>query len=118
MLLLVDDNLEQLELLQLILERQGFTVATAATATDAIGRCHQGDTVVMDLRIPALDDGLSLIRQLSACLGVSIVVLAGFPEELTGRPERALVHHILRKGGGTGALVDLLRSADRPPSTP
>lgn len=111
MLLLVDDDLEQLELRQRILEGEGFAVATAGSADRAIERCDGCRAVVMDLRLPALQDGLSLIRDLHARLPQTpIVVLAGLPEELKGRPESALVHRVLRKGTRTGVLLELLRS--------
>ena len=111
MLLLVDDNLEQLELRQRILEGEGFAVATAGTAGQAIEHCSGCHAVVMDLRLPALQDGLGLIRDLHTRLPQTpIVVLAGLPEELKGRPESALVHRVLRKGTRTGVLLELLRS--------
>jgi CheY-like chemotaxis protein len=111
MFLLVDDNREQLAMRQLILEREGFTVEIAGSATEAMGQCTGCGAIVMDLRLPSLSDGLRLIRQLHAAIPEApIIVLAGLPEELTGRPERALVHRILRKGTGTGLLVELLRS--------
>ena len=118
MILLVDDNLEQLELRQMILEREGFTVATAGSAGDAIEQCGQCRAVVMDLRLPALQDGLALIRNLyTGNSARPIVVLAGLPEELRGRPEQSMVHHVLRKGTATAVLLELLRSLSRP-STP
>lgn len=115
MVLLVDDNAEQLELRQLILERQGFAVATAGTAGEAIAHCGHCDTVVMDLRMPALRDGLGLIRDFHArAPQTPIVVLAGFPDDLNGRPEIEMVHRILRKGTATGVLIELLRGAGEP----
>jgi CheY-like chemotaxis protein len=115
MLLLVDDNLEQLELRQMVLAREGFTVATAGSAGEAMARCGGCQAVVMDLRLPSLADGLGLIRDLHARVPLApIVVLAGLPEELRGRPEHALVHRVLRKGTGTGVLIDLLRSLGAP----
>lgn len=112
MILLVDDNLEQLDLRRQILEGQGFAVTTAGSAADALARCRGCEAVVMDLRLPALADGLELIRELKANLPEApIVVQAGFPEELKGRPEHALVFGTLRKGTGTAVLVNLLRGA-------
>ena len=115
MVLLVDDNAEQLELRQMILEHQGFSVATAGSAGEAIGHCGHCDAVVMDLRLPALGDGLGLIRAFHArAPHTPIVVLSGLPEELTGRPELEMVHRILRKGTATSVLIDLLRGAGEP----
>ena len=114
MLLLVDDDAEQLELRQTILEREGFAVATAGSAAQAMAHCDGCRAVVMDLRLPALRDGLELIRGLHAkAPGAPIVVLAGLPEELEGRPESALVRHVIRKGTRTAVLLDLLHSLIR-----
>jgi CheY-like chemotaxis protein len=111
MLLLVDDDLEQLEMRQRILAGEGFTVATAATAGQALEQCQGCRAVVLDLRLPALRDGLGLIRDLhSRVPEAALVVLAGLPEELNGQPESALVHRVLRKGAGSAAIVQLLRS--------
>ena len=111
MFLLVDDNREQLQLRRLILEREGFRIAIAGSANEAYKQCAGCRAIVMDLRLPALSDGLGLIRQLHARLPEApIIVLAGLPEELAGRPEQTLVYRVLRKGTGTGVLVDLLRS--------
>ena len=120
MVLLVDDALEQLKLRQLILEHEGFSVATAGSASEAIAQCcGECDTVVIDLRLPTLQDGLSLIRALhERTPATPLIVLAGFPDELKGRPEHAMVRHVLRKGNPTRVLIDLLRSTGKPPSTP
>ncbi len=119
MVLLVDDAFEQLSLRRLILEHEGFSVATAGSASEAIAQFGECDTVVIDLRIPTLQDGLSLIRALhERAPATPLIVLAGFPEELKGRPEHAMVRHVLRKGNPTRVLIDLLRSTGGPPSTP
>ena len=119
MVLLVDDALEQLTLRRLILEHEGFSVATAGSASEAIAQFGECDTAVIDLRIPTLQDGLGLIRALHEQEPATpLIVLAGFPDELKGRPEYAMVRHVLRKGNPTRVLVDLLRSAGAPPSTP
>lgn len=119
MLLLVDDNTEQLELRRMVLEREGFAVATATTAGEAREQCGGCCAVVMDLRLPSLGDGLALIRDLHARLPEApIVVLAGLPEELRGHPEQRLVHEVLRKGSGTGILVELLRKLAGPAPKP
>jgi CheY-like chemotaxis protein len=117
MILLVDDNLEQLDLRRQILEREGFAVATAGSASDAVTLCAGCDAVVMDLRLPSLADGLGLIRELNASAPqVPILVHAGLPEELKGRPEQKLIYRTLRKGTGTGALIELLHAAMKRPT--
>jgi CheY-like chemotaxis protein len=111
MILLVDDDREQTALREAILARSGFSVTAASTRAEALERCAECEAVVMDLRMPTLGDGLALIRELHVRIPAArIFVLAGYPDELSGQPERRLVHAILRKGSGARALIDLLRS--------
>ncbi len=109
--LVVDDNVEQLQLRQAVLELAGFSVWTASCAGEALARSHGCGAVVMDLRMPKLQDGLGLIRTLQERHPEApIVVLAGLPEELAGKPESKLVHRVVRKGSGTGVIIDVLLS--------
>ncbi len=73
--LLVEDEADQLQMRKLIFENSGFEVRAARSAAEALALAAGADVVVMDLRIPRLEDGLGLI----ACLrGVTrIVVLTG-----------------------------------------
>jgi len=109
--LVVDDNAEQLELRQTILEMAGFCVWTASCTREALARSADCGAVVMDLRMPKLQDGLGLIRDLNERHPEApIVVLAGLPEELAGKPESKLVHRVVRKGSGSAVIIDLLRA--------
>jgi DNA-binding response OmpR family regulator len=73
--LLVEDDPDQLRMRQLIFERSGYTVRTAQNAADALTLAAGCDIVVMDLRLPALEDGLQLIQSLQG--SARIVVLTG-----------------------------------------
>ena len=89
----------------------GFCVWTASGPGEALARSQGCGAVVMDLRMPKLQDGLGLIRTLNERHPEApIVVLAGLPEELVGQPESQLVHRVVRKGSGTAVIIDLLRS--------
>ena len=98
----------------MILEREGFAVSAASTPADALALCSGARVIVMDLRLPTLDAGRSLIRSLRSQLPeATIIVLAGVPEELRGHPESAMVDHLLRKGSGTARLIELLPDSSR-----
>jgi DNA-binding response OmpR family regulator len=98
--LLVDDDADALELRKRIFERDGHRVIVASNAARAREQFREQlpDTVILDLRLPELEDGLALIREFRAASGeVKIVVLAGWCADLDGRSESALVDKILSK---------------------
>jgi DNA-binding response OmpR family regulator len=73
--LLVEDDPDQLHMRKLIFEREGYQVRAAQTAAEGRALAAGCDVIVMDLRIPALEDGLRLI---AALRGVTpIIVLTG-----------------------------------------
>jgi CheY-like chemotaxis protein len=109
--LIIEDDPTQLEFRKLLLERRGWTVETAATAGRAWEVfCESApDAVVMDLRVPKRDDGLDLIRRMRERSSVvRIVVLSGWPADLSGAPESSLVDHCLAKPVQSQRLVKLL----------
>src|SRR5690349_2918291 len=98
--LLVDDDAGGLELRSLLLEREGHEVWHASDAATARDRFHElsPDCVILDLRLPAAEDGLALIREFrQADPEVRIVILSGWGADLEGRPEQALVNQVLAK---------------------
>jgi CheY-like chemotaxis protein len=109
--LLVDDDAAALQLRQMIFEREGHQVAAATDATRArtlFAETHP-ECVVLDLRLPELEDGVALIRDFRAASPeVRIVVLAGWPLDLEGRPEAAMVNEILTKPVRTASLLSAL----------
>ena len=111
-LLLVDDDTDQLELRRLLLERSGNSVRTATGPETALSLARERPPAVaiMDLRLPGLQDGLSLIRQLSE-LPVRIIVLSGWPADLENTPERPLVFRLFSKPVNLRVLLDAVREA-------
>jgi CheY-like chemotaxis protein len=98
-LLVVDDDPAGLEIRKLILQRRGHQVTSAADvqAARSAFRASPPDVVVMDVRLPNVEDGLALIREFrGATAGVRIVVLSG-ASDLDGREERAMVDEVLIK---------------------
>ena len=100
LVLLVDDDPDQLYLRGRLFELQGYRVATARSAQEALAAftAQPAALVLMDLRLPGFDDGRSLIRSLKALSPhVRIVVLSGCADELAEAPEARLVEECLRK---------------------
>jgi CheY-like chemotaxis protein len=104
-LLLVDDDLHILELYGLVLERAGHCVHIAETCARAVTLLKETDPeiVIMDLRVPELEDGLGLIRTLKAHVRapgkrpLRVVVTSGWTEDLDGTPEGDSVDCVLPK---------------------
>jgi DNA-binding response OmpR family regulator len=93
--LVVDDDAAALEIRRLMLERRGHSVTLACTPTEARAGFVAGcDVVVLDLRLPEVEDGLALIREFR---GARVVVLCGNRGDLDGREEARMVATILEK---------------------
>jgi DNA-binding response OmpR family regulator len=70
-ILVCDDTPDILEMVQLILEAEGYEVTTASRGQeviDAVGAAVPPDLVVLDLRMPGLD-GLSVLKELTSKRG-------------------------------------------------
>jgi DNA-binding response OmpR family regulator len=69
-ILVCDDTPDILEMVQLILESEGYEVATASRGQEVLDYVEAGapDLIVMDLRMPGLD-GMAVLRRLSAGVG-------------------------------------------------
>jgi response regulator NasT len=96
----VDDDTQQLAIRKLLLEAAGHIVAVADSAPEAVRLLEElrPDLVLMDLRLPKLADGLSLIRSIGERrLTAKIIVLSGWIEDLCDLPEEKLVSRVLGK---------------------
>ena len=110
--LLVDDEPGALDLRKLILERYGHMVHCADDAANArrIFDETQPDSIVLDLRLPEASDGLMLIRYFrERAPQVRMLVLSGWPLDLEGQPEAAMVNAVLAKPASSAKLVELLQ---------
>jgi DNA-binding response OmpR family regulator len=107
--LVVDDDFTGLNIRRLILERHGFEVAQAASSEEARAEftADRPDVVVLDIRLPEIEDGLALIRDFQ---GVRIVVLSGNRADLDGREEAKMVAAILEKPVRSDELVKQIRN--------
>ena len=110
-ILLVDDDRDGLEIRRLIFEREGYRVAVAAGASAAreAFSSHAPDIVVLDLRLPKVEDGLALIREFRArAPALRVIVLAGRIGDLDGRPERQMADAVLAKPVRSDTLIQTL----------
>ena len=112
--LLADDDIQQLGLRKLLLEAAGHVVAIAEDAPEARRLLEEWrpDVLVMDLRLPKLKDGLSLIH----CAGrqeqpAKIIVLSGWTEEFCDLPEEKLVSCVLGKPIRNERLLEAIEYA-------
>ena len=75
-ILVVEDEADQLAVRRQLLEHAGYEVITAQNAASALPRVAECQVVLMDLRIPNLEDGLQLIQEAGAA-SAHIIVLSG-----------------------------------------
>ena len=105
-LLLVEDNALLLRLYQALLEEGGHQVRAASCVAEAL--CALGvetpEVLVMDLRLPELEDGLRLLRAVPKG-ATRIVVISGWTADLAECPERFRVDRILAKPVRLEALL-------------
>jgi CheY-like chemotaxis protein len=118
-LLVADDDAQQLGIRKLLLEAAGHEVAVAANAPEARRMLEElrPDVLVMDLRLPKLKDGLSLIRCVTEHgLAARIIVLSGWTEELCDLPEEQLVSRVLGKPIRNEHLLEAINAAVSAPA--
>ncbi len=99
-LLVADDDVQQLGIRKLLLEAAGHVVAVAedVPAAQLLLAEMRPDVLVMDLCLPRLKDGLSLIRAVNEQhFAVKVIVLSGWTEEICDLPEEKLVACVLGK---------------------
>ena len=104
-LLLVDDNTQLLDFYKLVLEHAGHHVRTAENCVEAVALLGASDPeiIIMDLRMPGLEDGLGLIRMLKQHTRppgkrpMKVVVISGWVEDLLNAPEKGSVDRVLAK---------------------
>ncbi|MDH5327578.1 MAG: response regulator [Gammaproteobacteria bacterium] len=81
-ILIVDDDSEICSLLSAFLQKQGFSVSSAANTSEADTRFKEQeyDLLVLDLMMPG-EDGLSYCRRLRGHSGIPIIMLTAMGEE-------------------------------------
>ena len=118
-LLIADDDVQQLGIRKLLLEAAGHQVAVAEDALAAhrlLEELHPA-VLVMDLRLPKLKAGLSLIRwENERHFNTRIVVLSGWTEQLSDLPEEKLVSSVLGKPVRNQHLLEAINAAVSSPA--
>src|SRR5438105_2053471 len=112
-LLLVDDNGQLLDFYKMVLERAGHEVTTAMLCSRAVELLEETDPeiVIMDLRVPKLEDGLGLIRAIKDHARphgkppAKVVVMSGWAEDLLAEPENNRIDRLLPKPMRMEALL-------------
>ena len=112
-ILVVDDEAAQREILRTILAAEGYHVATAKTAAEALAKGEETrfDLVLTDLRMPGAD-GLSLVRELSReDPPTLVIIMTGFGS--LDSAEQAMKHGAFDYLTKPLERDDLLRIVDR-----
>ncbi|MFO7607419.1 MAG: response regulator transcription factor [Desulfurivibrionaceae bacterium] len=82
-ILLVDDERALVKGLKLSFEREGYTIVTAYTGTEALQRVkdEQPDLVVLDIMLPELD-GLEVCKRIRQSSTIPIIMLTARSEDI------------------------------------
>jgi CheY-like chemotaxis protein len=113
-ILIVDDNLQNLKLVRLLLDSEGYTVRTATDAELALRvlETFKPRLILMDIQLPGMD-GLQLTRQLKADpVYREIVIIALTAYAMKGDKEKTLAagcDAYVTKPIDTDALAALVR---------
>ena len=109
---MVDDDPVGVAIRREVLELAGHDAVAASTAAEARRYFaeHAPEWVILDLRLPASEDGLALIREFKAASPrLRIFVLTGWQQDLDGRPERELVDQVFLKPARMERLLAALK---------
>jgi DNA-binding response OmpR family regulator len=114
--LVAEDDRDQLELRSLLLSQSGFEALPAGDAAEALRAAaeQRPECAVVDLRFPAEEHGLGLIRDLKRLnAAIRIIVLTGGSAAcLDHLPENALVDQVIVKGASSARLIEIIRAWD------
>jgi DNA-binding response OmpR family regulator len=115
-ILVADDDLDQLTMRCLLLERSGFETlqATDATSALALAETEKPECAVVDLNFPNEESGFRLVRDLKALdAAIRLVLLTGArPGVVAGRSEAPLIEKVVEKGLGSANLVRTLKALE------
>lgn len=124
-ILVVEDENSFSEALEFLLGKEGFSVVTAATGTEALKKFEQGgiDLILLDLMLPEIS-GTEVCRQIRAKSKVPIIMLTAKDSEVdkvvgleigaddyvtkpySARELVARINAVLRRNGGDGTVID------------
>lgn len=99
-ILVVDDELSMRQFLKILLEKEGYTVATAAEGGEALALATQQpfDLVISDIRMPGMS-GLELLAQLKqakADIGVIMITAFASPDDAVAAMKNGAFDYITK----------------------
>jgi DNA-binding response OmpR family regulator len=113
--LIVEDEFLIAELIQSILETEGFDVvgvAARAASALAIAEDVRPCLALVDIRLAGGDDGVDLVRRMQANAGTPVVFLTGSGDPATrARAEAVSPRGFLRKPFRSDELITAVRTA-------
>jgi two-component system, chemotaxis family, chemotaxis protein CheY len=99
--LIVEDNLDSRQLLQMMLESEGFIVAAASDGRKAMEMLHEikPDVLVTDLMLPAVSGGelIRHVRGTDALTQIPIVVVSAYSDHYEADALEAGANVVLKK---------------------
>ncbi len=114
--LVADDDLDQLALRCLLLERSGFETVRASDpgAALAMAKAEKPECAVVDVYFPNQESGLRLMRDLKVLnSAIHLFALTGVKSGcLATRSESRLIDEVLEKGSGSANLVRKLKALE------
>lgn len=112
--LVVDDDLDQASLRCLLIEQIGLRPISASSPETALplAEHERPQCAIVDLHLPALEDGLRLVRNLKSLNStMTIFVLTGrAPEELNSYLDQHMIEAVFIKGKAIRPLLERLQT--------
>jgi CheY-like chemotaxis protein len=114
MILVVEDDADQRQLRTMLLLRGGFETIEAGDKRGAIlqATTHRPAAAIVDLRLPTVNDGLELVRELKSFdPRMRVIVLTGTSrQKVQDLPGAEMIDELLIKPTPSSKLIGILRS--------
>jgi len=111
--LIAEDNLDSQQLLQTILESEGFIVTAASDGEKAIDMLHEikPDVLVTDLLLPSVSGGdlIRYVRKTAELARIPIVVISAYGDHYESDALAVGANVVLKKPLDSEILVDTIR---------
>ena len=112
-ILIAEDNLDSQQLLQTILESEGFIVTAASDGKKAIDMLHEikPDILVTDLMLPAVSGGdlIRHVRNTAELAQIPIVVISAYSDHYESDALAVGANIVLKKPLDSDVLIDTIR---------
>ncbi|MGH9754697.1 MAG: response regulator [Blastocatellia bacterium] len=112
-ILIAEDNPDSQQLLQTILEREGFIVTTASDGEKAIDILQEikPDILVTDLMLPSVSGGdlIRYVRSTTELARIPIVVISAYGDHYEAEALAAGANMVLKKPLDSNVLISALK---------